>query len=140
MTRRIVGVGAIVWDADDRLLLVQRRHPPQAGRWTVPGGKLEPGETLTAAVAREVAEETGLRVDVGDKAWVVDIPADDDVVFEVHDFVAEVREGTLRAGDDAADARWVSVAELGDLPLTAGLIEHLERHGLMRTAPTERTT
>jgi acetyl-CoA carboxylase carboxyl transferase subunit beta len=140
VTRRIVGVGAIVWDADDRLLLVQRRHPPQAGRWTVPGGKLEPGETLSAAVTREVAEETGLRVDVGEKAWVVDIPADDDVVFEVHDFVAEVRAGTLRAGDDAADARWVSVAELGELPLTAGLIEHLERHGLMRTAATERTT
>lgn len=131
MTRRILGVGAIVWDDLDRLLLVKRAHPPQAARWTVPGGKVEPGEGLVAAVAREVLEETGLQVEVGARAWVVDIPADD-VVFEVHDFVAVVRDGTLRAGDDAADARWVSVPELSELPLTSGLLEHLGRHGLMR--------
>ncbi|MEE3849192.1 NUDIX hydrolase [Gordonia sp. LSe1-13] len=132
MTRRIVGVGAIVWDTADRLLLVERGRPPQAGRWTVPGGKVEPGESLPAAAAREVLEETGLHVQVGVEAWVVDIPGDDDVVFEVHDFVAEVRSGTLRAGDDAADARWVPVAELQRLPLTDGLVEHLTRYGLMR--------
>ncbi|MDY6808859.1 MAG: NUDIX hydrolase [Actinomycetota bacterium] len=131
MTRRIIGVGAIVWDDADRLLLVQRAHPPQAGRWTVPGGKVEAGESLEAAVAREVLEETGLHIEVGEKAWVVDIPADA-VVFEVHDFVAEVRSGTLQAGDDAADARWVPVPELGDLPLTHGLLAHLSRYGLMR--------
>ncbi|MEE4024220.1 NUDIX hydrolase [Gordonia sp. PKS22-38] len=132
MTRRVVGVGAIVWDTADRLLLVERGRPPQAGRWTVPGGKVEPGESLPAAAAREVLEETGLHVQVGVEAWVVDIPGDDDVVFEVHDFVAEVRSGTLRAGDDAADARWVPVAELQRLPLTDGLVEHLTRYGLMR--------
>ncbi|WP_343287265.1 NUDIX domain-containing protein [Gordonia sp. SID5947] len=132
MTRRVVGVGAVVWGSGDRLLLVLRRHPPQAGRWTFPGGKVEPGETLPEAVAREVEEETGLVVEVGRQAWVVDIPGDDDVMYEVHDFVAEYRSGTLRAGDDAADARWVAAHELDLLPLTDGLLEHLGRHGLLR--------
>ncbi|NDZ97101.1 NUDIX domain-containing protein [Streptomyces sp. SID6673] len=132
MTRRVVGVGAVVWDSADRLLLVQRRYPPQVGRWSVPGGKVEAGETLPAAAAREVAEETGLIVDVGAEAWVVDIPGDDDVVYEVHDFVAEYRSGTIRAGDDAADARWVGAHELAELPLTDGLVDHLRRYGLLR--------
>ncbi|MGC5255204.1 NUDIX domain-containing protein [Gordonia sp. DT218] len=132
MTRRVVGVGAVVWDSADRLLLVQRRYPPQAGRWSVPGGKVEPGETLPAAAAREVEEETGLIVEVGAQAWVVDIPGDDDVLYEVHDFVAEYRSGTIRAGDDAADARWVAACELNELPLTDGLVDHLRRYGLLR--------
>lgn len=131
-SRRVLGVGAIIWDDDDRLLLVKRGHPPQMGRWTVPGGKVEPGETLEAAVVREILEETGLHVDVVARAWVVDIPGDDDVVFEVHDFVARVRSGMLRAGDDAADAGWFDVTRMGELELTDGLVDHLERHGLMR--------
>ncbi|WP_353507134.1 NUDIX domain-containing protein [Gordonia sp. ABSL11-1] len=131
-SRRVLGVGAIIWDDADRLLLVRRGHAPQMGRWTVPGGKVEPGETLEAAVVRETWEETGLHVDLVARAWVVDIPGDDDVVFEVHDFVARVRSGTLHAGDDAADAGWFDVAQMGELELTDGLVDHLERHGLMR--------
>lgn len=131
-SRRVLGVGAIIWDDDDRLLLVKRGHPPQMGRWTVPGGKVEPRETLEAAVVRETLEETGLHIDVVARAWVVDVPGDDDVVFEVHDFVARVRSGTLQAGDDAADAGWFDVTRMGELELTDGLVDHLERHGLMR--------
>lgn len=131
MTVRIVGVGAIVFDDADRLLLVLRGREPQAGRWSVPGGKVEPGESLPDAVVREVAEETGLTVAVGEQAWVVDIVADD-VVFEVHDYLAEVVSGTLCAGDDAADACWAGPDELDSLPLTDGLVDHLRRFGLLR--------
>lgn len=133
--RRVLGVGAIIFDDDDRLLLVLRGHAPQAGRWSIPGGKVEPGESLEAAVAREVLEETGLDVRVGRRAWVVDIPArsrDGVVVYEVHDFVADVVGGALTAGDDAADARWVPMRELANLSLTDGLVEYLERYGFLR--------
>ncbi|MFW0795702.1 NUDIX domain-containing protein [Gordonia sp. CPCC 205515] len=148
MTQRILGVGAIIFDDADRLLLVLRGREPQAGRWSIPGGKVEPGESLSEAVIREVLEETGLTVTVGVEAWVVDIPAgagsgasgpnrvgpssSGEVIYEVHDFVAEVVAGTLCAGDDAADACWAGPEELAALPLTDGLVEHLRRHGLLR--------
>src|SRR4030095_13285466 len=61
----IVAVGAFVFDVESRVLLVERGQPPGVGLWTVPGGKLDPGETLVRAVSREVREETGLTVEVG---------------------------------------------------------------------------
>ncbi|MBD0862302.1 NUDIX domain-containing protein [Gordonia sp. zg691] len=131
MTRRILAVGAVIRDDGGRFLLVQRAHDPQAGRWTLPGGKVEPSETLEQAVIREIAEETGIRIVVGERVWSVDIPGGDGVVFEVHDFVATALSTDVTAGDDAADAGWFSPAEMRDLPLTRGLIAHLERHGLI---------
>ncbi|GAC68200.1 NUDIX hydrolase [Gordonia soli] len=134
--RRIPAVGAIIRDTDGRFLLVQRRNPPQAGRWTVPGGKVEPGESFPAAVVREIREETGIDVTVGDEVWVVDIPDDRGGVFEVHDFVATPLTTSVTAGDDAADARWFGVEEMVDADLTDGLIDHLRAAGLLRQAPT----
>ncbi len=131
MTRRIQAVGAIIRDEQGRFLLVQRRNEPQAGRWTVPGGKVEPGETLAEAVIREVWEETGLVVEVGDRAWVVDIPTGRGDVFEVHDYYVSVRSGQLAAGTDAADARWYAAAELPDVDTTTGLVGYLRRAGLL---------
>ncbi|MEO9327176.1 NUDIX hydrolase [Gordonia aurantiaca] len=132
MSRRIVAVGAVLTDEQGRILLIQRRNPPGAGKWTVPGGKVEPGESLQAAVEREMLEETGLHVEVGELLWTVDIPTGvDDAVFEVHDFAARVRSGTLRAGDDAADAGWFGVEEMADLPVTRGLVEYLRAHGVV---------
>ncbi|GAB89448.1 NUDIX domain-containing protein [Gordonia rhizosphera] len=131
MTRRIRAVGAIIRDKQGRFLLVQRRNEPQAGRWTVPGGKVEPGETLAEAVIREVWEETGLVVEVGERAWVVDIPTGHGDVFEVHDYYASVRSGRLAAGTDAADARWYAAADLSDVDTTTGLVGHLRRAGLL---------
>ncbi|WP_168706056.1 NUDIX hydrolase [Gordonia paraffinivorans] len=139
MTRRIVAVGAVITDEHGRILLVQRRNPPAAGKWSIPGGKVEPGESLEAAVEREILEETGLHVEVCELLWSVDIPvtgvdaandaAADDAVFEVHDFAARVRSGTLRAGDDAADAGWFGIDEMAGLPVTKGLPEYLRAHG-----------
>lgn len=123
----IPAVGAVVTDDSGRILLVLRGRDPGRGLWSVPGGKVEPGEGLEEATAREVLEETGLTVDVGRELWVARVPAGDGAEFEIHDFVATVTGGHLRAGDDADDARWFTSEELADLPLVdtlrdAGLV------------------
>ena len=122
----IVAVGAFVFDADKRVLLIERAKDPGKGLWTVPGGRLEPRETLVQAVAREVREETGLIVEVGTLACVVERMGDD-FHFVILDYVARVIGGTLQAGSDAKHARFVDDAELATLPLTDGLIPLLER-------------
>ncbi|HET7724858.1 MAG TPA: NUDIX domain-containing protein [Propionibacteriaceae bacterium] len=129
MTDHILGASAVIVDGD-AILLVQRGHEPMLGRWSVPGGRVEPGETLEEAAAREAYEETGLEVRIGQELWDLVIPAGDRA-FEVHDFAATVVGGSLRAGDDAADVRWVRFDELESLPLTDGLLGYLERGGVV---------
>lgn len=135
---RVLAAGAVVRDAAGRFLLVRRAKDPEAGRWTLPGGRVEPGESPAAAAAREVAEETGLAVAVGREWLVLERPAGPGVVFEIHDFVAEPLGGTLCAGDDAADARWFDPGDLGAVPLTTELLDHLVAAGFVRRAATER--
>jgi 8-oxo-dGTP diphosphatase len=132
----VVGVGAIVFDAAGAVLLVERAKPPLAGRWSVPGGRLEPGETLAAAVAREVREETGLDVEVGALACVLEWIADDH--FVILDYHARVIGGALAAASDARAARFVAPAELDQLPLTDGLGPILAR--ARATQPTWSTS
>ena len=129
MSTLILGASVVVV-ADGAILLVQRGHEPQLGRWSVPGGRVEPGETLRQAATREAYEETGLEVRVGRELWSLLIP-DGDRTFEVHDFAATVAGGTLRAGDDAADVRWIPFEELEDLPLTDGLMGYLRGGGIL---------
>ena len=121
----VVAVGAIIYDGP-RVLLVQRGKPPGENLWSVPGGKLEGNETLAQAVAREVREETGLVVEVGPLAAVVERMGGD-YHFVILDYVARVIGGTLVVGSDARDARFVDEAELAALPLTEGLVPVLER-------------
>jgi 8-oxo-dGTP diphosphatase len=125
-----LAVGAIVVH-EGRLLLVRRLRPPAAGTWTVPGGRVEPGETLTEAVAREVLEETGLTVEVGDLAGWVE-RAGEGYHFVILDFLARVAGDRVEPvpGDDAADARWVEPEVLSELPLVAGLADFLRDHGI----------
>ncbi|MBV8540443.1 MAG: NUDIX domain-containing protein [Pseudonocardiales bacterium] len=118
-------VGAVVLDDAGRLLLIQRAKEPGRGRWSVPGGRVEAGETDHQAVVREVAEETGLAVEVTRSLGGVQRRAPEGAVLDIHDYSCRVTGGTLRAGDDAGDARWCDAAMLASLPLVRGLIDAL---------------
>jgi 8-oxo-dGTP diphosphatase len=124
-------VGAIVKDQVGRLLLIQRGHEPETGRWSLPGGRIEPGESGPQAVVRETREETGLQVTCGALVGSVERPGLRGAVLDIRDYSATVTGGTLTAGDDAADARWVSPADLAGLPLTSGLAETLTAWGVL---------
>ncbi|MGE5184698.1 MAG: NUDIX hydrolase [Acidobacteriota bacterium] len=125
----VVAVGAFVFDPQGRVLLVERGKPPGVGLWTVPGGRLERGETLAQAVAREVREETGLIAEVGPLVCVAERIADD-YHFVILDYLARPISktgGTPIAGSDARAARYVEDRELYTLPLTEGLVDFLQR-------------
>jgi 8-oxo-dGTP diphosphatase len=128
---RVRCVGAIVTDDAGRLLLVKRGHEPEAGRWSLPGGRVKPGESDWHALVREVHEETGLRVEPGRLVGAVERPAPDGAVFDIHDYAASVSGGRLTAGDDAADARWVHPRDLDRLTLTSGLARTLADWGVL---------
>jgi ADP-ribose pyrophosphatase YjhB (NUDIX family) len=118
-------VGAVIRDAAGRLLLIRRGHEPGAGLWSLPGGRIEPGESDEQAVVREIAEETGLTVTCGSLLGTATLPGAAGTIIEVRDYRAVVTGGELVAGDDAADARWVAPADLASLALTTGLAEFL---------------
>lgn len=120
-------VAAVVWDGNGQLLVVRRGRPPGAGLWSIPGGRVEPGETDAEAVVRELAEETGLAVAVGALIGTVVRPGPGGVLYEIHDYAATLVGGTLHAGDDAAEARWVTPAELRALPTAPDMVETLTR-------------
>ena len=120
-------VGAVVTDGQGRLLMIKRGHEPGAGLWSIPGGRIEPGETDAEALAREMLEETGLVVEVGSLIGSVQRPGLDSAVIDIRDYAATVTGGTLGPGDDAADARWVDIADLGSLEITEGLIDALTK-------------
>ncbi len=128
-------VGAIVRDDRGRLLLVRRGTDPGRGLWSVPGGRVEAGETGPEATAREVLEETGLRVVVGDLAGVVERAAPNGDVYVIEDFHAVPAPGSgtePRPGDDADDASWFTEDELRDLDCVGGLVDALRGWGVLR--------
>ncbi len=128
---RIPCVGAIVQDAAGRLLLIRRGHDPEAGSWSLPGGRVELGESDAQALVREMREETGLIVRPGPLVGAVDRPGPGGSVLEIRDYAATVTGGTLAAGDDAADARWVAARDVARLALTTGLAEALTAWGVL---------
>src|SRR5215207_10692516 len=114
--RPVLGAAAVVIDGG-RVVLIRRGKAPSAGEWSIPGGAVELGESVEAALRREVREETGLEIAVGRFLEVferVERDADGAVRFHfvVLDYAATVTGGTLRAGDDAAEAAWVDPSEL----------------------------
>jgi mutator protein MutT len=120
--RPIVGVGAVIV-RDGQVLIVRRRYEPLAGRWSLPGGALEIGETLEAGLAREMREETGLDVEVGPVIEVFDrIMLDDEKRVRYHfvlvDYLCWPTRGQLRAGSDVDNAIFVDPTELEPYKLT----------------------
>lgn len=123
-------VGAVAVDAE-RILLVRRGRGPAAGAWSLPGGRVESGETLAEAVVRELEEEAGIEGVCGPMiGWVERI--DDDHHFVILDFSVDVLEGVEPvAGDDAAEAMWVPLDEIAQLNVVPGLLEFLHEHGVV---------
>ena len=121
-------VGAIVRD-HGRVLLVRRGTEPGRGLWSVPGGRVEPGETGREAVVRELEEETGLRIVPEEVAGTVERDGPGGVVYVIEDWFARLAPGAdpagVRAGDDADEARWVPLTEVADLPCVDGLLDAL---------------
>jgi 8-oxo-dGTP diphosphatase len=128
---RIPCVGAVVRDGAGRLLLIKRGHDPEAGKWSLPGGRIEPGETDAQALVREMREETGLTVLPGPLLGAVEQPGPGGRIIDIRDYAATVTGGTLAAGDDAADACWVAAADVPHLPLTSGLADALAAWGVL---------
>ena len=125
-THPVVGVGAVVVQAG-RALIVKRAHDPRKGEWSLPGGRVELGESLVDATRREILEETGLEVAVGDMIEVFDRIHRLDAAVRYHfvivDFLCTVIGGHLRAGDDAEDVAWVDADEAA----ASGVNEHALR-------------
>ena len=128
-----VAVGAVVRRGDE-ILLVQRGRGAAVGQWAIPGGRVEFGEGLKAAVAREVLEETGLDVKVGRFLGWAERMGDEPAPYHyvILDFAAELLDpaATARAGDDADDVAWVPTKAIETYPLVAGLAEFLRRVGV----------
>ena len=117
----LVGVGAIIIE-QGLVALVRRGHPPLEGKWSIPGGVLEVGETLRKAVVREAREETGLTIEPGELLGVFErVLPDEQGKFRYHyvliDFLCHPTGGDLKAGSDAADVRWFTRDELPALNL-----------------------
>lgn len=128
-------MGAVVVDDDGRYLLVRRARDPGRGLWSVPGGRVEQGETDDQATCREVLEETGLRVEVVAHVGSVERPAPDGGTFVIHDYrctlASGAEPGRVRAGDDAEEAGWFEREQLLTMPLVPGLREALEEWGVL---------
>ena len=113
-----VGVGAVIVE-DGRILLVRRANEPNRLKWSIPGGLVNAGETLAEALKREIKEECGLEIDVGDVACVSEEVFLENGEIKFHyviiDFYAKIVGGELRVGSDALEAKWVRFDEINDL-------------------------
>ena len=133
-----MAVGGVVIAPGPRILLIKRGAPPLAGRWSLPGGRLGGGETIAAAVEREVFEETGIRAAVGGLIEVVEIVTEG-YHYVVHDHLCTPIDASEvpKAGDDAAEARYVDPSELSALGVTEAVARVVTKGIAMRQVASE---
>ncbi len=120
--------GGVILDEQGRVLLVRRANPPSAGSWSLPGGRIEPGETPEQAVVREILEETSLPTRVLAPLGVVEIAGEGER-FAIHEFLLAALDPTIaaRAGDDASEVRWVRPDDLPQVPVTPAVARVVAR-------------
>jgi 8-oxo-dGTP diphosphatase len=129
--RPILGVGALILEGES-ILLVQRGKQPLQGYWSLPGGAVETGELLKEAIAREVLEETGLTVEVGEMAEIFerlmpDATGGTEYHYVLLDFLCRIVSGTPQPGHDSCAVRWIRRQDLHMFPITPGTLEVIER-------------
>lgn len=127
----LVGIGVVIIQGG-RVLMCRRAKPPRKGGWSLPGGGQELGERMHETAIREAREETGLEIEILGLVDVIDsLTYDDANRVEYHyaliDFAAQVTGGTLQAGDDAAEVRWVTPEEMRGLDTWETTIEVVEK-------------
>jgi len=138
----LVGVGAVVVK-EEEILLVLRGHPPAQGLWSIPGGRVKPGETLSQALQREIAEECNIVIEVGPPIAVLDSIYLDELGrvkyhFVLIDFWARYLSGELKPASDVAEARWISPKEISKYELTSGTLDLLQHLGLLSGRPLDK--
>jgi ADP-ribose pyrophosphatase len=124
-------VGAVVIE-EGKVLLVKRKHPPKKGKWAIPGGSVNLGETLQAAAEREIKEETGLDIKAGEPVHTFDLIERDSngnirfhyVVVDLH---GDYLSGTIQPADDVSEAGWFRPEEINDLDVTEATTELLRK-------------
>jgi len=131
-TKPIVGIGAVII-CNGKILLAKRGSEPDKNKWSIPGGLVELGETVQETTVREVKEETNLEVQVRRLIDVVDNLEPDEkgrlrYHFVVLDFLVHLKGGSLRAGSDVLDVRWVPLGEVEEYDLTKTFREFFERN------------
>ena len=127
----LLGVGALIFDGDC-ILMAQRGKPPLMGQWSIPGGLVETGESLAAAVRREVLEETGLEIDALGVLEIFErIIRDREGAAEYHyvllDYICRVTGGSLSAGSDVCCVQWVRRGDLQAMDITEGTLTVIEK-------------
>ncbi len=131
-----VGVGAVILH-EDRVLLVRRGKSPSFGKWTLPGGLVELGETTTEAIAREIVEECGIKIRLVDVCGVITRVVRDDADriryhYVLVDYLAYPDSMDVVAGSDAAEAQWFEIERLTGLDTTPGLLDMIRRAEALR--------
>lgn len=124
-----IGVGGIVFNRQNQVLLIKRNQPPAMGLWSIPGGKLEAGETLTAACKREIKEETGLETEIKNIVAVVERRIEN-FHYVIIDYLVSLTDEDYAvpiAQSDIADAKWVDLESIADYELVDGLAEIIRR-------------
>jgi len=125
-------VGAVIFDTDERICLVRRANEPARGKWSFPGGRVEPDENAQDAIIREVMEETGLHVKIDRELGPALRPAPDGGTFHIREFLMHTSDRLpVRPGDDATDAGFFSLDEIRELQTSPGLLDYMREQGLL---------